>query len=278
MIQKEGNRFLLEERAAKKALIVNHRGASGGNIIENTISGFEASLLSGTDILEMDVFRTTDGELYIFHDGMEPRLFWKQQNVRTMTSVEVESLRFINQNSEVTNECPPSLDDVLEQFKGRCLINLDRCWWCWDSVFQCVRNHGMQEQILFKSPVKAEWLDVLAAEEIPFQYLPILRKPEELELADSYPVNTVGLEVIFADDGHLFASDAFIEEQHRKGRLLWANAIVLSDAKWMTGGHDDDHSILEDPNTGWGWLIDKGYDIIQTDWPWLLKAYLKALQ
>lgn len=29
------------------------------------------------------------------------------------------------------------------------------------------------------------------------------------------------------------------------------------------------------PKKGWGWLADRGYDIIQTDWTLALKTYLE---
>ena len=62
---------LERELAEKKILIMAHRGVCGANIIENTMEAFELALRQGADILEMDVFRTTDGELFIFHDGTD---------------------------------------------------------------------------------------------------------------------------------------------------------------------------------------------------------------
>ena len=41
----------------------------------------------------------------------------------------------------------------------------------------------------------------------------------------------------------------------------------------LYGGLDDDISILDDPAKGWGKLMDKGIEIIQTDWPALLYDY-----
>ena len=39
------------------------------------------------------------------------------------------------------------------------------------------------------------------------------------------------------------------------------------------GGHDDDTSVLGHPEQGWGWLMDRGFDIIQTDWARELSLY-----
>ena len=35
----------------------------------------------------------------------------------------------------------------------------------------------------------------------------------------------------------------------------------------LTAGHSDDRAIAGgDPEGAWGWLADRGYDFIQTDW------------
>ena len=33
---------------------------------------------------------------------------------------------------------------------------------------------------------------------------------------------------------------------------------------YLAAGHDDDTSVLGHPEQGWGWLMDRGFDIIQT--------------
>lgn len=264
---------LLNEKEKKPFLIASHRGCSGGNIIENTIRAFDAALRSGADILEMDAFRTIDGKLFVFHDGMERRLFWNECSVLEMTSHEVRQLRFINQNSFETDEGPPSLDDVLEHFKHRCLINLDRCWWCWDSIFECILRHQMQDQILLKSSAIGEYLQQLSEQDIPFLYMPIVKTLEDMGKAEKAKVNLAAVETVFSDENCPLVSDEFIDEQHRKGRLLWANPITLNHTRTLTAGHDDDRSVVQNPESGWRWLLDKKFDILCTDWPGLLKDY-----
>ena len=45
--------------------------------------------------------------------------------------------------------------------------------------------------------------------------------------------------------------------------------------KPLSGGHTDDVSVTEDPDKGWGWVVEKGFDIIQTDWTLALRQYLQ---
>lgn len=65
--------------------------------------------------------------------------------------------------------------------------------------------------------------------------------------------------------------------QKKKGRILWGNAILYSSRVPLAAGHSDDVSLTDDPAKGWGWLADKGFDIIQTDWTKHCVDYLKEI-
>ena len=79
-------------------------------------------------------------------------------------------------------------------------------------------------------------------------------------------INFIGAEVLFKTEESQVASPEYIDAMHKKGLLLWANAIVYDYRAVLTAGHTDDSSLTGDPYSGWGWLVDRGYDIIQTDW------------
>ena len=119
-----------------------------------TWEAFELALRQGADILEMDVFRTTDGKLFIpasnepsshacmdiwrlprgsntpllaagyliFHDGTESYILGKNCSVKEMTAEEVRKQRLINKTGSRLEHGIETLDAVLEQFKDRCLI------------------------------------------------------------------------------------------------------------------------------------------------------------
>ena len=141
---------LFEKVKEKGVLIAAHRGVAGGNIACNTIEAFEAALIQGADILEMDVFKTTDSQLYIFHTGKERMQLNRDIDVTALSSTEVEKLHYVNGDFFETEQCINKLDDVLEALKGRCLINLDRCWEDWKLVRECVERHQMRDQVILK--------------------------------------------------------------------------------------------------------------------------------
>mgnify|MGYP000494321345 CR=1 FL=1 len=47
-----------------------------------------------------------------------------------------------------------------------------------------------------------------------------------------------------------------------KGADSLGNAILYSSRVPLAAGHSDDVSLTDDPAKGWGWLADKGFDII----------------
>ena len=62
---------------------------------------------------------------------------------------------------------------------------------------------------------------------------------------------------------------------HRDNILVWVNSIVFDHKVQLAGGHSDDISLTVGEDEGWGFLADRGFDIIQTDWSGMLVDYLK---
>ena len=76
--------------------VVAHRGAAGSNIPCNTIPAFDIALKGGASILEMDLFKSTDGKIFIFHTGKEPYQLNKNIDLTKLDSEEIKKLRLIN--------------------------------------------------------------------------------------------------------------------------------------------------------------------------------------
>jgi glycerophosphoryl diester phosphodiesterase len=270
---KEG---IWKRKTEAKILIAAHRGTSGGNIIPNTIPAFENALRHGSDILEIDAARTSDGVFHAFHDGQEPALLGTSRNIRTMTSDEVNQLHQRNTVFEAVDEKVNRLDDVLEHFKGRCLINIDRSWFYWPEIINLINRHSMRDQIILKSPANVELLECLEESGKSILYMPIVYKPEDLKLAQNRKIRMIAAEIIFDSKDNLLVAPEMIDQYHRDGLLVWANAITLNDWTNLCAHCDDNNSVMFGPDEYWGWLIRRGFDILQTDWPLLLKTYVQS--
>ncbi len=268
--------FNLTEKSKENIIVVAHRGACGGNIPCNTLASYEAALKQGADMIEVDVSCSRDGKLFLFHPGMEHAHLNKIKNLGLMKFSSIEKLRYVNTDNTKTQFGIASFDEFLEQFKGRCYINIDKFWDNPEKIYNDIKRHGMQEQMLVKSKINNKVLDVLEQLCPELAYMPIVSNehPMHKELMQKN-INYIGAEVLFEEENAVVASDGFISQMHRDGKLVWVNSIIYDHKKQLAAGHSDDSAITVSEDYGWGWLADKGFDFIQTDWTLMLIEYLK---
>ena len=253
-----------------------HRGSSAGNVPCNTMAAYTAALTQGADMIEVDANMSADGTLYSFHPDMEPRHLGVECSISNLRDDEVRALRYLNYDRTPTQFGIPTLEEVFELCKGKCFINVDKFWRYPRELCNLIRRFDMADQIVVKTSPN-EQIFALMEEMFPdIAYLPIISKDEGLH--DSLlkrRINYVGAEVIFKQEDTEVGSKAYIEKLHRDGRLVWVNSIIYNYREQLSGGHNDDVSAAGDPDGGWGWLCDRGYDLIQTDWPLMMRLYLE---
>lgn len=261
-----------EERGV---LVAAHRGVAAGNIPCNSMPAFEAALYQGADMLETDLTRSGDGQLLVFHPHKEKSHLNQDIHLEEMTMAEIAQLRFVNVDNDATPYGILTLDQFLETFKNRCFINLDHGWDDIPQMVEAIRRHKMEDQVLVKSPAKLKFVDMMEALAPDIMFMPIYKEKDELtELLEARNVNFVGAELVFSAEDSLLASDAYIASHHAKGRILWANPILYYYKAQLTAGHNDDVAAAGNPEYGWGWLMDKGFDILQTDWVMPLRHFI----
>lgn len=269
-------RTLNEARAEKGILIATHRGEVCGNIPHNSLPAFEAALRMGSDMLETDITLTGDGVPVIFHPRQELNQLKQDVHIDQMSWDEVKELRYVNDCRAATQWGILTLDEFLEAFKGRAFLNLDHCWHYFEPVIKAVRRHNMLDQVLMKAPGNMEYAQAMEQLAPDMMFMTICKQEDTVtEALEKMDINLVGVELVFATDDSPLVDDAYIQAQHDKGRLLWCNTILYNYLKPLSGGHTDDISVTEDPDKGWGWVVEKGFDIIQTDWTLALRQYLQ---
>ena len=265
---------IIRRKEKNKILIAAHQGTSGKYIIPNTIPAFENALKHGCDIIEVDAVMSTDGDFFAFHDGKEKVILGVDTDIRTMSTNEIASFRCFNSDGTQISQKVERLDDILEQFKGRCLINIDRSWFYWEETIRCIERHHMPDQIILKSPVDHQLLEALQAHQVEFMYVPIISTPTQIEEVLKYKLNLIGLELIFGDLANPLIQPESMRSYHAKKLLTWVNTITLDDDQVLSGMLDDFRAITVSEQDTWGRLIDMGFDILQTDWPMLLRKFV----
>ena len=279
---KETNELLNAKFAEKNVLICAHRGSWHGNVIQNTTIAYKAALMQGADILETDTTATVDDVVFSLHDGVEPRLFNKPWRCSLeMSSGEIEAIYPLNALGEASTHRVQRLEDICAFLTHGELINVDRGWRARDLVLPVLdRFPYMQKQAILKAPLNAEaLLEQLDSHPVPYMFMPICYNLADVEKALSYrSLNMVGVELIAHTVEDELYSDEAIEYIHSKKLFCWVNALVITDCNPkapLYGLLNDDISILEGPESGWGALMEKKIDVIQTDWPAILRDFRK---
>ena len=256
--------------------VVAHRGAAGSNIPCNTIPAFDIALKGGASILEMDLFKSTDGKIFIFHTGKEPYQLNKNIDLTKLDSEEIKKLRLINVDFYPTQWGINSFDDVLEHFKGRCILNLDRIGDCIPDVIKAVERHNMKDQVLLKHAPIPSVLKIIEDVAPDYMFMPIYMEEDNAsEIIEKMNINYIGAELVFKTEESTVIQPEYIESMKKRGKTLWGNAVLYNYKIPLSAGHTDDVSMIDDPDKGWGWLVDHGFDIIQTDWTYQCSKYLK---
>jgi len=101
-----------------RPLIIAHRGASG-HAPENTKAAFQLALDQHADGIELDVMLSKDGRLVVIHDDTVDRTTNGTGRVRDLTLNQLMALDAGN------GEKIPTLEEVLNTFGGRYLINIE---------------------------------------------------------------------------------------------------------------------------------------------------------
>lgn len=267
----------LKEKRQINVLVAAHRGTCGANIIQNTYLSCNNALLHGADIVEVDAVESTDGVFFAFHDGEEESLWGYKADIRKMASTAIERQPCKNSLDVFINQKVERLKPLLERLKNKCLINIDRSWYHWENMIKFLDEIDMYDQIVLKAPPEEEYLKQLEESKSPVMFMPIIRTVEEWQTVKKYNINTVAVEIIFETFDADVIQKEFIDELHNQGILIWINALSLNDDITLSAELEDNGAIMNGYDTTWGRLVDEfKADVIQTDWPALLKPYVMS--
>jgi glycerophosphoryl diester phosphodiesterase len=244
---------------------------------ENSLPAIENAIKMGVDIVEIDVQRTKDGQFILMHDATLDRTTTGKGNVADWTLDSIRTLRLKNGCATRTREKVPTLEEALLLVNGRVLIALDKADRYFDEVFVLLEKTGTTKQVILggskpAKEVKAQFGKYLN-EVIYMPYVHLDRENAETQINIFVKeLNTAIFTLLYQNDTLLLPKR--LKTQLAGKSLFWYNTLSETSA----GGHDDDMS-LENPDKGYGYLIDTlGARIIQTDRPALLLDYLRKRQ
>ena len=257
---------LFDQAKEKKILLAAHRGVAGGNIPCNSRQAFQIALNQGADIIELDVESSLDGALFIQHPGMEKVHLRLMDSIKNYPASVVKKFYLSNCDLTRTDQHIMCLEDALTMLKDKCIVNIDKFWEHPEEIAALVRKLHMEDQVIIKTSNKPKYLDDVEKYAPDLPYMAIVKDEDTTyEEIRKRNINYVGVEVVFAKETAPVAQKEYINRMHSDEMLVWANGIVYNYKDELAAGHNDDISLVENPEKGWGWIADKGYDIIQTD-------------
>ncbi|MEM7483662.1 MAG: glycerophosphodiester phosphodiesterase family protein [Bacteroidota bacterium] len=102
----------------KKPLVIGHRGAMGHET-ENTLASVQKALDLGVDMIEIDVFKISSGEIVVFHDERVERLSNSGGKIEEYNIYDLKRLT-LDGNHKI-----PMLQDVLKLIDNKVALNIE---------------------------------------------------------------------------------------------------------------------------------------------------------
>lgn len=255
-------------------MIFAHRG-DWRNAPENSLQAYKNCIDAGFDGIEIDVRMTKDSIIVMMHDQTIDRTTTGKGKVSDYTLAELKELYLRSPIGVTTRQKIPTLDEVLELAKGKILIQVDKWQPVKEKVIETAQKQGCLNQIILRGTknsrqVANEYGKLFQG----LTYIPVLvcKGYGDNEKLDDFMdhIKTPVISLSFSKDDFSVINRA--GEIKDRGFRIWYNSL------WSTfnGGHDDEMA-MDNPENSYGWLLKKGANIIFSDHPFLLDAYLKKM-
>ena len=260
---------------SKYVLVVAHRG-DWRNAPENSLQAYRNCIDMGVDMIEIDIHKTQDNQFIVMHDATVDRTTNGKGKIADMTLADIKKLYLKSGHGVKTRHRVPTLEEVLLLAKDKILVNIDKGDNYFDEIYDLLLKTGTEKQVVIKTYDNLATIQSKSKNDIIHKsiFMPIINldKQEDAEVVvDNYlHVNPPAFEVTFkTETPKLFR---VLNKIRQSGSKLWINSLWSS----LNAGHDDDLAVEEKcPDEAWGWILQQGATVIQTDRPMQLIQYLK---
>ncbi|MEQ9771934.1 glycerophosphodiester phosphodiesterase family protein [Pectobacterium jejuense] len=255
--------------AAQNATIlaVAHRGV-WDSAPENSLAALCEAIRLGVDIVEIDAQLTADSHVVVIHDDTLDRTSDMSGCIGKMTLAEIRQARLRGSDGgsswPLSNEKVPLLYEVLEEARGRIVINVDvKHEQEFGVIARDIRDKGLSAGVIMKSPVdlaSARFPIVSPSLDTQVPYMPMIHLKRGKTVDILRQIDDIGVGIVEANFDHIDAVTEAYAEFQRLGVRIWVNTLDCS--------HSLDYSdtrALAEPDAVWGALIRAGVGAIQVD-------------
>ena len=277
-------RAKLDSADRNYVFVIMHRG-DWRNAPENSSAAILGSIEKGADVVELDVAKTKDGHFVLLHDGSLDRVSNGKGASTDFTLEEIKQFRLKGKGGKLTEYPILSLEEALALTKGKILVNLDKFWRDPQGILEVAKKCGVEKEIVFKDNKTADaakkkygkefWNELKTGN---LFYMPIIdsdRKGAYERYLDwmKSGVKLGAYELGFAEEEPRTTLDDLAAKQKAGAPRIWINTLWNS----LCAGHTDERGFNGDAAGSWGWCLDQGATMIQTDRPIELIKYLKSI-
>ena len=111
---------------------------------------------------------------------MERAHLGKDCRINEMTNEQISKLRYVNYDRVPTQFPLNTLDEIFEEFKGRCFINVDKFWNNPEKIYTAIKRHSITDQIIVKSSPSDKVFKMLRDLAPELSFMPIVNKTHPL--------------------------------------------------------------------------------------------------
>lgn len=239
-------------------LVAAHRG-NHVTEPENSIRAIQAAIDVGVDIVELDVKLSREGIPILMHDDTLDRTTDGTGDVANVSLADLSSIRLRYANGEISDVGIPTLRSALLAARDRIFVNLDLKVSDIEPVIEAIRDVDMMEQVMFFH------FDSSVLRELQNLVPDALVMPMAMNADDALRrVAEQELRLIHLKES--FNSPELAGDLDLVGAAGWTNAL----------GEADETARREGPAAGFAAIIANRPDVIQTDYPAMLIAYLRT--
>jgi|SRR5581483_7609234 len=242
---------------------------------ENSLAGVRRCIEMGVDGVEFDVRHTKDGVPVVIHDETVDRTTDGHGAVSALTFDQVRRLHLRagagGPGAPLTAERVPTLSEYLLAAKGRLLLVFDVKDWTQAETFAAARVAGVSRQAIFfyecrnhdlLEKIKGFWDDALV---FPIAFESDGPLSQSMDKCRSNPTGMIHTK--WVHDSFLEAATGAIKARNER---VWIATMFPDD---VAGHYDKD--ALVDPESVWGRQLQAGANMIMTNEPRALLAFLR---
>lgn len=297
------DRFKHANNWRQHVMVVAHRTGwkeNGTTILpENSRAAIRRSIALGAEMVELDVRKSADGKLIVMHDSWLDRTTTCRGEADAYTLAELRKCHLVTEGTgKISDEVVPTLSELLAVAKDQILVNIDNKLGpdILPEVAAEARAIGAAHQIVMKENLwSAKRIDEARAvmntvgDDVTF--MPIIAD-DAIDNAGFMGRATAAFAAPAAelinwhkDDapltdkgGPLFSAKAHAAAINGNWHM-WANTypIVNRPPGMLAGGRGDELAVRDSrPEDSYGFWIDRGVTILQTDEPAAAIKWLEA--